>query len=214
MDSKRILSRQWILFGSLSGIFSFILFPILLFADLPGPMEIAFAGIFGIAFSLSGFAIHHAMRFHMTSILTQISALFIFVSGFLYNLMLTVQLTFRGYLSHFRKQEISQEEVDLLDWIAKTVDPVHLGMQVSNDYFLGLAMILFGVSMFYHPFFGKVWAISSSLIGLLLLGVKFWAFPMTPYEQGFPFILGPMISFWFLAANIQCLRVRNKLIQS
>ncbi|MEM6360447.1 MAG: hypothetical protein AAF731_10165 [Bacteroidota bacterium] len=206
MNTSTYLSQQWIRLGAISGIISFTLFPILLFIDLPSYLQIALAILYGILFSLSGFAIHHLMKCHEPSILTQIGALFVFISGFLFNLMLTVQLTFRGYLEHFKSQVSSQEEMDLLNWIMKTVDPIHLAIQVSNDFFTGIAMILFAIVMYSHHHFGKIWALSGGLIALVLITVKCWAFPMTPYELGFPFILGPALALWFVAVSVQCLR--------
>jgi len=128
--------------------------------------------------------------------------------------MLAVQLTFRGYLEHFRNLVDGQEEIDLLNLIMKTVDPVHLGIQVSNDFFLGAAMILLSIAMYDHPLFGKLWAATGVIISILLIGVKCWAFPMTPYELGFPFILGPLLAVWFLSVNIQCLKKRKSITQT
>jgi len=214
MNESKSLSIQWISTGAITGILSFILFPVLLISELPDYLTIPLVIMYGILFSLSGFAVHHLMKYHRATILTQLGALFVFISGFLFNLMLTVQQTFRGYLAHFREQVITEEETELLNWIMKTVDPVHLGMQVSNDFFTGSAMILFSVAMYRHPYFGKTWAISGTGIAVLLIAVKCWAFPMTPYELGFPFILGPMLAVWFLGVNIQCLRKRNQLKES
>lgn len=214
MNTSIILSKQWVLTGSIAGILSFILFPILLFIDLPSYLQIAFAILYGILFSFSGFAVHHLLKHKKPTILTQIAALFIFISGFLFNLMLTIQLTFRGYLAHYEKSTSTQEESELLDWIGKTVDPIHLAMQVSNDFFTGIAMILFSIVMYSHTYFGKAWAIAGTLIAVLLLGVKCWAFPMTPYELGFPFVLGPLLALWFLSVNIQCLRKKEAIAQT
>ncbi|MEM6723340.1 MAG: hypothetical protein AAF598_04835 [Bacteroidota bacterium] len=206
MNTSIELSKQWIIVGASSGILAFLLFPVLLFVDLPSFLEITLAMLYGIFFSLSGLAIHHVLKFERPSVFTQIGALFIFCSGFLFNLMLAIQLTFRGYLSHFKAQGISPEEIEFLSWIKQTVDPIHLGIQLPNDFFTGFAMILFSIILFRHSFFGKLWGISGVIIAILLIGVKCWAFPMTPYELGFPFILGPMLAIWFLAVNIQCLR--------
>ena len=99
----------------------------------------------------------------------------------------------------------------MLNWITKTVDPIHLSMQLSNDFFCGLAMLLFSYLMYSHSFFGKLWAVSGVVIALSLLIIKCYAFPFTPQEIGIPYVLGPAIALWFTAVCIQCLRKRNDI---
>ena len=211
MKVEMILSRQWILVGAISGILANLLFPLLILVSLPDYLSIFLAELFGLLYSLTGFAIHHLMKYDRPSILTQIGALFIFVAGIIFNGMLAIQLTFKGYLHHYQSQA-EEQDIDLLNWIAKTVDPVHLGLQLSNDFFVAIAMLLFAIEMFNHRFFGKIWSLSGTLIALLLLGVKCYAFPFTPYELGFPYIFGPLVAGWFLGVCIQCLRCRRALL--
>ncbi len=211
-ETKLILSKQWILFGAISGIVANILYPILLTISLPSYLEIFLAGIFGILISMSGFAIHHTMIHHKPTILTQIGAQFVFVFGTLLNVMLVVQLTFLGYLGHYKKQLTNQHDLDLFEWIRKTVNPVHLGLDVSADFFVGIATIVFSIAMIKHPFFGKLWSSSGMLFAIILLVVKFYAFPLTPYELDMPYIFGPILALWYLAVCIQCLRKRNQLL--
>jgi len=181
-----------------------LLFPILLLVSLPSPIEAFLAGIFGILFSLTGFALHHLMKYDKPTILTQIGALFIFIAGFLFNLMLMVQLTFKGYLENFYLKA-KTTNVEILDWITKTVDPIHLGMQFSNDFFTAIAMILFSVVMIKNRFFGKIWGLIGILIGVLLLIVKCYTFPLTTQNINTVLILGPLIAIWFTVICIQCL---------
>ncbi|WP_282088860.1 hypothetical protein [Aquimarina algiphila] len=211
MNSEKLLSRQWITVGAISGIIANILFPILLLTSLPSYIEIFLASIFGILFSLVGFALHHLLKYEKITILTQLGAIFIFCSGVIFNLMLMVQLTFKGYLQHYQDGITAQTDIDLLNWIAKTVDPVHLGMQLSNDFFTAIAMLLFSIVMLKSKYFGKIWGISGFLISISLILIKCYAFPMTPYEIGFPYIFGPLMVLWFLAVCIQCLRKKQEI---
>ncbi|MBW1296660.1 hypothetical protein [Aquimarina litoralis] len=211
MEAKLKLSKQWILFGAVSGIMSILIFPILLFIPFPTYIEIFLAGIFGILFSLIGIAIHHTMKYEKETIITQLGAIFILIAGIIFNLMLMIQQTFRGYLNSFINNTNNEQDQILLDWIRKTVDPVHLGLQISNDFFTGIAMILFSIAMFNHKYFGKVYGITGILIGVVLIIIKCYAFPLTPQEIGIPYFLAPLICLWFFAVCVQCLRVKSKL---
>lgn len=207
MKSTVSLSKQWVVVSAVAGIIANLLFPILLFVSLPAYLEILFVAFFGICFSLCGFGIHHCLKHERPSVYSQIAALFVFVSGFLFNLMLVVQLTFKGYLDFFNSQATTSSEKDVLGLIAKTVDPIQLAMQISNDFFIATAMILFAIVMYRHSNFGKLWSIIGGVVAVMLIIVKCYAFPFTPEEVGIPYVLGPLISIWFLAVCIQCLRL-------
>ena len=209
MNSQVSLSNQWVLIGTGAGIIANVLFPVLIFVPLPSYLEVFGAAMFGICYSLIGFGVHHFLKVHKPNLLSQIAALFILISGILFNVMLMVQLTFKGYLEIFYNQVQTKNETDLLDWITKTVDPIHLGLQFSNDFFTACAMILLGLVMFSHRSFGKIWSMTGISIAITLVVVKCYSFPMTPGEKGIPYFLGPLISIWFLAVCIQCLRLRK-----
>jgi len=205
------LSKQWVVIGAIAGIVANLLFPILLFVSISPAIEIFFVGMFGICFSISGFSIHHLLKYEKATILTQIAALFVFVSGFLFNLMLVVQQVFKGYLKHFNSQVITSQETEVLSWIEKAVDPIHLSMQLSNDFFCAIAMLLFGVVMYRHTLFGKLWGITGIIIAISLLVIKCYAFPFMPEEVGIPYVIGPIIAIWFLAVCVQCLRKKGHI---
>lgn len=212
MENQADLSRQWITTGAVAGILSNVLFVLLIAVPMPDALEIFVVGLFGLGFSLCGFAIHHTLKYEKPGILSQMGALFIFVSGFLFNLMLVVQQVFRGYMTHFLAQDISTRESEMLTWIRKAVDPIHLSMQLSNDFFYGTAMLLFSVVMYRHSAFGSVWAITGAGIAVSLWVIKCYASPFTPQEIGIPFIVGPLVALWFTAVCVQCLRKRSAIL--
>ena len=212
MENSFNLSKQWIKTGATAGIIANLIFPLLICIPLPSFLEIFFVAVFGICFSLSGFAIHHLIKHEVQTIYTQIAALFIFVSGLLFNLMLVIQLTFKGYLNHYHSQITEPAETELLNLITKAVDPIQLAMQISNDFFIAGAMLLLAAAMYRHRFFGKIWSISAGVIAVSLIVVKCYAFPFAPQEIGIPYILGPLISLWFLAVCIQVLRLRKVFV--
>lgn len=211
MKTKIKLSKQWIVVGSISGIIANLLFPILILAPLPNYLEAFLAGLFGVLFSLIGFGIHHLMKFDRPTILTQIGAVFICIAGVIFNIMLMVQLTFKGYIDFFSTKTKLTSDVITLNWITKTVDSIHLGMQYSNDFFTSVAILLFSSVMIKNRFFEKILGYSGIILGVTLLSIKCYTFPLTTQKADTALLLGPIIALWFLTVCIQCLR-RNKLI--
>ena len=211
MNSNPTVTKQWILIGATSGIIASIVYPLLLLVSLPSFLEIFLAGMFGILISLSGFSIHKVISITQPNAYTEVAALFIFSGGIILNLMLVIQLNFVGKLRYFKAETISEVDENILKLIGKAVDPVHLAFDVSWDFFLGIATILFSVFMFKNVHFGKFWAIPGFILAITLMVIEFSSFPLTPYDLGLPYIFGPLLSLWYLAVSIQCLRKRNSV---
>lgn len=82
---------------------------------------------------------------------------------------------------------------------------VWLGMDVAWDAYIGLGTVLFGVSMFRHPRFGRLFGASGVVLGLGLLMSNLYAFPTPPANTGL-IDLGPFIGLWYLAVSVQMWR--------
>ena len=211
MEKKMILSRQWIRVGCLSGIASNILFLLLILIDLPLYLEFLFAGLFGISFALIGFGVHHVIKMKVETVASRLGALFVFVAGILFNVMLMMQLTFKGQLEIYKDDILALTKSELFDQWIHLVDTLQLGIQFSIDLLTAGAMLLLALPMWKHITFGKPWALSGAIIAVSLVVVKCISFPLTPGELGIPFILGPLISLWFLAVCIQGLRFGKRI---
>ena len=207
-------TKQWVRLGSFSGILSTVLFLILILVELPPYLEFLLAGLFGISFSLLGFGIHHVLRLEKESVASLLGALFVFVAGVLFNLMLMMQLTFKGHLELNRKEILTLNNTQVVDQLINLTDSLQLGIQFSIDLFTACSLLFFSLPMRKHAFFGKFWGISGMLIAVSLIVVKCISFPLTPGELGIPYILGPMISLWFLAVCVQSLRISRKLVRT
>ena len=211
MEKNLELSKQWIQLGSLSGIASTVLFLILILVDLPLFLEFLFAGLFGILFAVIGFGIHHILKLEKESVASQLGALFVFVAGLLFNLMLMMQLTFKGQLEMNRSEILELTPTKVFDQWINLTDSLQLGIQFSIDLFTASAMLFFSLPMWKHTAFGQLWALSGAIIAVSLVIVKCISFPLTPEELGIPFVLGPLISLWFLAVCVQSLRARKRI---
>ncbi len=211
MEKDIALSKQWVQFGSLSGILSTTLFLLLILIDVPIYLEFLFAGLFGITYALIGFGVHNVIKWEKDTVASRLGALFVFVAGILFNLMLMMQLTFKGQLEMYQSEILALTEADLFDQWIRLLNTFQLGIQFSIDLLTALAMLLFSIMMYKNRFFGIPWALSGAIIAVSLIIVKCISFPLTPGELGIPFVLGPLISLWFLAVCIQSLRVCKRI---
>jgi hypothetical protein len=78
-------------------------------------------------------------------------------------------------------------------------------MDRSDHEDIGLGTVLFGVSMFRHPRFGRLFGASGVVLGLGLLMSNLYAFPTPPANTGL-IDLGPFIGLWYLAVSVQMWR--------
>ncbi|MEM8509233.1 MAG: hypothetical protein AAF717_15480 [Bacteroidota bacterium] len=213
MEQHLPLTKQWIRFGSFSGIVSTLLFLVLILVDLPISMEFLFAGLFGISYAPIGFGIHHMIKLESETVTSRLAALFLFVAGILFNVMLMMQLTFKGQLEIYQDEILALTDAQLFEqWITIT-DTLQLGIQFSIDLLTACALLLFCLSLYRHRSFGKLWAISGAFIAVSLVVVKCISFPLTPGELGIPYILGPLVVLWFLVVCIQNLRVYKNIVE-
>ena len=211
MEKKLKISKQWIQVGCLSGILSTLLFLVLILVDLPLYLEFLFAGLFGVSYALIGFGIHHIVKLERETIASQLGALFVFVAGILFNVMLMMQLTFKGQLELYKDDILALTDAQLFDqWIHLT-DTLQLGIQFSIDLLTACGMLLLALALWKHLAFGKPWALSGGIIAVSLVIVKCISFPLTPGELGIPFVLGPLISLWFLAICVKGLRLGKRI---
>ena len=91
------------------------------------------------------------------------------------------------------------------DRTERPLQAVWLGLDVAWDAYIGLGTVLFGVSMFRHPRFGRVFGTGGIVLGLGLLVLNLYTFPTPPANAGL-IDLGPFIGLWYLAVSIQMWR--------
>lgn len=81
-----------------------------------------------------------------------------------------------------------------------------LGLDVAFDVFIGLGTLFFAMNMMSDPRFGKIigWA-GIFITHIMLYGAKFYSFPDSPRDRGFPEI-GLFTGLWYLALVLLLVR--------
>jgi len=159
------LTKKWILFGVNAGILGDLLYPILLAVpNLPDFIKIVMGGMFGILIGVSGFGIAKFLDLHLKTISAKLGAIFLFTGGAMMNLMIVIQQTLVGYFTKYHSQTSDEAVIQILRWVERGTTPIHLGIDISWDFFLYIATFLFGIAMYNHPKFGKLWG----LLGMTL----------------------------------------------
>jgi hypothetical protein len=81
---------------------------------------------------------------------------------------------------------------------------VQLGIDVSWDIYISVSVILLGFVLCTHPRFGMVLGGITMVMGLLLLVLNLWTFPVPPADSGL-FDAGPLVGLWFVVLWLRVL---------
>lgn len=198
--------RNWVITGSVCGIAGSLAYPVLLAVPLPGVLETVVAGGFGILVGVSGFGLYRLIALHAKTVSAQLATVFLYTAGVIVNMMLVIQLTQGGYMDRYRSETTDEALLETLSWVHRGVAPVHLGLDVSWDFFVGLATVLYGLNLWRHPRFGRFFGGTGVFLGGQVLVINLYAFPFTPEEVGIPGFYGPAMGVWFMVVYIQALR--------
>jgi len=188
---------NWIKTGIICGFLTVIVFPIMAFVDLPVQLTLTLAASFGILLLIASIGLYHFISLHKISLSLQLGVLFNIMASAIVVMMFTVQL---GLFSEGKTygQDVQKE---VKTYVFKTVNLTQLSLDVAWDIFISLGTILFATSMLSHPKLGKIIGGVGILIGLGLLVLNIYTFPIPPGEAGL-IDLGPFTALWYLAVTI------------
>ncbi|MCW8961019.1 MAG: hypothetical protein OQK29_05600, partial [Ignavibacteriaceae bacterium] len=115
------------------------------------------------------------------------------IAGVLVMTMLLVQIAIRSS----RPEVIDEASV----WIWKSINQVHLGLDVAWDVYIFFGTLLFAISMFRHPKLGKILSITGIIISVIMIILNAVSFPVPPANAGL-IDLGPLIGLWYLVVTL------------
>jgi len=186
-------SKKWIKLGIICGLVVSFIYPALIFIPLPEVVQTFLVMLFGPFLALSSAGLYHFITLHKKTLAATAAVVSNIIAGVLITTMLLVQIAIRS----------SQPPVidETSKWIWKSINQVHLGLDVAWDVYIFFGTLLFAVSMFYHPKFGKIISITGIIISLLLIILNAISFPIPPADAGL-FDAGPLVGLWYFVVTL------------
>ena len=163
-----------------------VLYPALIFIDLPIPVAAALAAAWGPLLAVASIGLGRMLALHRDTYATALAVRFNIIAGALISAMLLVQIAV-GETTH--------------DSTPPELGAIWLGLDVAWDVYIGAGTALFAWAMWSHPRFGKVISGAGLALALALLVLNLATFPTPPAEAGLV-DLGPFVGLWYLVVTI------------
>ncbi|MCK5055936.1 MAG: hypothetical protein KAT34_04730 [Candidatus Aminicenantes bacterium] len=196
MNNRLLLIKSWIKLGIISGLLASVIYPVLIFINLPKVFQVVLAMAWGPLLGISAVGGYYFFNLHRETISLKIATISQIIAGVLVTIMLLVQMAIFS-----AKPEVLGESNR---WIWDSINQVQLGLDVAWDVFLFLSIFLFSINMFNHPEFGKIFSIIGVIISVLLIAFNIASFPIPPGEAG-SIDFGPLAGLFGLAMTVNIL---------
>lgn len=187
--------RTWTTLGVL-GLLSY-LFVATEPVPLPEQILLSIAFLIGplVMIGLVGF--YRALREQGDSLTLHLAGVFAIVGLSFFCLMLVVQQSVRLFLRGYIAEAPDEATRETLRLVARGVNPVQLGIDVTFDIFFSLSMVCFALVFSRRPGFGIGVGATGVVLALSLLFLNLATFPRPPAEAGL-IDLGPLAALWWL----------------
>lgn len=190
---------SWLRIGIGAGLVAVVVYPLLIFVQLPRIPQVALGASFGPALAVASVALAHILQTRRRAPSIELAAISNALAGALVTAEIIVQLA----INYSTAPALDTELAGLLR--ARVWDIV-LGLDVSFDVFIGLGTLLFAVNMMSDPRFGKIIGWAGAIVSLIMLfGANIFYFPDPPYTHGFPHV-GMFTGLWYLAVVLFLVR--------
>jgi hypothetical protein len=205
MNKENQFIKKWIKVGVVSGLLVSVIYPLMIFVPLPFHVALILAASAGPLLAIASIGLYHFVKIHSKTVSLQIAVLFNIIAGVIFNMMLIVQLAIRKGISEYLASASESATQEILRWILRSVNKVHLGLDVSWDIFILVGTFLFALNMLHHPRLGKIIGLIGVAIACVTMGLNLYSFPAPPADSGLV-DLGPFVGLWYLAVTILILR--------
>jgi hypothetical protein len=193
MQNHLALSKNWIKLGIISGLLVSIIYPALIFIPLPEIIQTFLVMLFGPLLALSSVGLYYFITIQKKSLAATAAAASNIIAGVLITTMLLVQIAIRS------SRPLKLDEAN--KWAWESINRVHLGLDLAWDVYIFCGTLLFAISMFNHPKFGKIIPSAGIIISLLLIIFNAVSLPFPPVDAGLvdP---GPFVGLWYFVVTL------------
>ena len=205
MTDSSQLAVTWTKVGVVTGILTFIVYPLIIAVPMPGLMTVVLATAFGPLLSVACLGLYFFIAAHQKTVSLQIAAVFTVVAGSLLNTMIVIQMALRDFMQADIAAAAGAEEEQIVQTAYLAADKVQLGLDISMDIYLTVGTILFAINMLRHPRLGKIIGSLGIAGGAALLAFNLFTFPVPPAEGG-AVDLGPLVGLWYFIVAIMMAR--------
>ncbi len=196
------IHQRWITVGIVCGFATMIVYPAIIFIDLPTPLGIFLAASFGFLFALASIGLKTILELDRPSVGAQIGALANIIGGAVVAAMMLIQVAVNSHMHTLMDATAAGITKDTYRQVWLAIDKIQLALDVTWDYFGGIGTVLLAFAAARHPRFGWWFAAPGIILGVALLILNCWTFPTPPAEGGL-FDLGPFVALWYLVMMIR-----------
>jgi hypothetical protein len=184
----KILDRTWALTSAVAGLVAVTSYGLLVAAPIPPPLSVLLAGAFGLGIGAASIGMYLGVLRSVAPRAGLLAAAFNCIAGALVVTMALVQMAIA---------ELSASRADV-----RMLAPVHLGIDVAWDLYIGAGTLLVAIALRTHPSFGVGFGLTGAIAALALLVLNALTFPRPPANAGL-LDVGPVIGLWYMAVSVR-----------
>jgi hypothetical protein len=192
----------WTRVGAACGFLAVLSYTLISAAPLSSAEGLVVACVFGPALMCASTGLYHVLRAHRRTVSLDLGLMANVAAGVTVTVMLFAQLGLKRWFELQFGTGSTDSSDRLLQAAFEAANGIQLGLDVAWDLFLALGTILLARNMWHHPRFGRLLAVSGSVIAVALAVANLAVFPEPPGQAG-SIDLGPVIGLWYLIVTIR-----------
>ena len=187
-------SAKFIKIGIIFTVLAAISYPILYYVDLGLKLELLLMLLFAFSIALSAAGIYHFLALNKKSPCLELGIRLNILAALVFAISGSVAISLQSPLEGILVQGDQSFTYALSERIL-------MGLNFTWKMLFGLGLIFLGKASIGHPKTGKILPILGILIGLLILIVNFYAFPIEPKNAGL-IGMGALLPIWHVLLTL------------
>lgn len=193
---------SWTRVGALCGFVAGASYALASAVPATSALGVVAASVFGPALVALSAGLYHVLRAHRRTVTLDFGIMANFAAGVTVTLMLFTQLALNQWFElQFGTGSADSSERALRAGF-EAANGIQLGLDLAWDLFLALGVVLLALNMWQHPRFGRLFAISGSVLAIVFIVLNLTAFPEPPEHSG-SIDLGPVIGLWYVIVTVR-----------